>query len=283
MVEKNGKLENLLYLVILPVTFTTILLLIIFIFMGYPVGKTLISWGNNVPVLNHIVPGSAVKETAASPGAGSGGQKAETSTAGLKDKEQEISDLKQQLESSQKQLSQLKQTNLQLEKQLETKQSEALKEQMEKTAALYQNIPSAKAAAMLESMTIEDAVLTMAMLEEDEQSKIIASMKDAKKAADMTMILKGLPIETETDQEALKEKVQEMAQLQASPTQTLAETIAAMPAEQSASMIQSMMESNAQVAMELMKNISTANRSQILTEIAKADAGLAAQITAGLN
>jgi hypothetical protein len=44
-----------------------------------------------------------------------------------------------------------------------------------------------------------------------------------------------------------------------------------------------MMGSNLQVAMELMKNVSTNSRSQILAEIAKSDAKLAAQITASLK
>ena len=44
-----------------------------------------------------------------------------------------------------------------------------------------------------------------------------------------------------------------------------------------------MMKTNAQIAMDLMKKINTNSRSQILTEISKANAKLAAEIAASLK
>ena len=86
-----------------------------------------------------------------------------------------------------------------------------------------------------------------------------------------------------TDQASLKDQVQQLVKDQENPTVTLAETIEGMDPSQSAGIIQSMMSSNSTVAMNLIKNVNTTNRSQILTEIAKLDANLAADITAQLN
>ena len=280
----QGKLENVLYLAIFPLTFTIILLLVIFIIMGYPVGKTLLAWGNSVPVLEKLVPGPSIAEAAADSGKSeSWKQKYQQKAASVKKKNEEIANLKEQLSSYQNNLEEMKQTNQQLERQVDTNLTKAFQEQTEKVASIYENIPSSKAAAMLESMTLEDASLTLWMLDEEQQSRILSSMKDSKEAAQLTMIIKEIATLNETNEASLKAKIQEIAQIQNNPTQTLVETLTGMSAVEAAVMIKSMMGTNSQVAIELMKAIPTANRAQILSEIAKADSKLAVQITTSLN
>ncbi|MBT2657836.1 hypothetical protein J7E81_21785 [Bacillus sp. ISL-18] len=280
----QGKLENVLYLAIFPLTFTIILLLVIFIIMGYPVGKTLLAWGNSVPVLEKLVPGPSIAEAATDSGKSeSWKQKYQQKAASVKKKNEEIANLKEQLSSYQNNLEEMKQTNQQLERQVDTNLTKAFQEQTEKVASIYEKIPSSKAAAMLESMTLEDASLTLSMLDEEQQSRILSSMKDSKEAAQLTMIIKEMATLNETNEASLKAKIQEIAQIQNNPTQTLAETLSRMSAVEAAVMIKSMMGTNSQVAIELMKAIPTANRAQILSEIAKADSKLAVQITTSLN
>ena len=83
------------------------------------------------------------------------------------------------------------------------------------------------------------------------------------------MMMKEIPSLYETDQQTITEQVHELALKQENPTVTLSETIAGMPPVQSSVIIKSMMGSNSIVAMDLMKNINTNTRAQILTEITK--------------
>jgi flagellar motility protein MotE (MotC chaperone) len=136
---------------------------------------------------------------------------------------------------------------------------------------------------MFESLPLEKASLTISLLDQDLQSSILGSMKDVKKAAQITMMLKEIAMLNEVDQTSLEGQVHELALKQENPSETLAETIAGMPAAQSAGIIQSMLGTNSKVAMELMKNVNTNSRSQILAEIAKSDPKLAAKIAADLN
>ena len=133
------------------------------------------------------------------------------------------------------------------------------------------------------SMSLEDASLTLMMLNQEQQSSILGGMKDPKKAAQITMMLKDIASISETDSLTLEQQVHELALQEENPTKTLSDTIAGMPPTQSAVIIQSMMGTNSIVAIDIMKRISTSSRAQILTEIAKIDAKLAAQITGELN
>jgi flagellar motility protein MotE (MotC chaperone) len=136
---------------------------------------------------------------------------------------------------------------------------------------------------MLQNMPLEEAVFTLLQLDQELQSSIIGSMKDAKKAAQITTVLREAAMLGETDLLAVKEQLVELVKKQENPTTALSETIAGMNPAQSASIIQSMMTTNSQVALELLRNVDTASRSQILTEITKTDANIAAQITANLK
>ncbi|PFP30770.1 hypothetical protein COJ96_02060 [Bacillus sp. AFS073361] len=282
MEEKHqGKLENFFYLVFFPLLFTVIFAAVVLNFLGIPVWKTGQDWGNKLPVLNHVIPGPAlVKETDYSD---EWEEKYLKSRTELKEKNQKIKELHHQLSSTQKGLKDLELSFEQLQRQLETNQTQDFKDQMKTVAGIYENLPPSKAAAMLESMPLEDASLTISLLDRDLQSSILGSMKDAGKAGQMMIIIKEISILKATDQNALKKKIHEIVQSQENPTETLSETISGMPAVQSAGMVVSMMGTNSQVAINLMKNINTNNRSQILTEIAKKNAKLAAQITASLN
>lgn len=282
--KQHGKLGTFFFWGI-PLLFTAILAVIIINFLGIPVGQTFQDWGNKVPVLNQIIPDSTSVSTQVkkSDDLVDWKQKYLQRDSELKAKDQQISDLNKQLSSNQNGLDDLTKSNEQLQKQLENKQNKAVQNQLKQVAGIYANMPKSKAAAILESMSLEDSSLTMSVLDQKQQSNILGSMKDVKKAAQITMLIKEISMLQKTDQTELKNQIHEIALQQENPAQTLAETIAGMPPAQSAGIIQTMMGTNSQVAMDLMKNVSTNSRSQILTEIAKADAKLAAQITASLN
>lgn len=280
--KEHGKLKVFFY-ICFPILFIAIFGAFILNFLGIPVGKTLQDWGNKLPVINYIIPDSAPKQAINVDGTNNWKQKYLQDEQLLKEQDQKIAELNKELNSNQKGDQNLKKSIIALQKQLDTKQTQKYQDQMNKIAGIYGNMSPSKAAAILESMPLGDASTTVSLLNQDQQSSILGSMNDAKKAASITMMLKEIATLTETDQAALNAQIQDLALKQENPTQTLAETIAGMPPTQSAVIIKSMMGSNPQVAMELMKSVTTDSRSQILAAIANTDVKLAAQITASLN
>ena len=284
MEEKHrSKLANIVYIVIIPLVFTVILVAFLLKFMGFPVGKTFQEWGNQIPLINQLVADPTPVQAENQDDSDYWKNKYEMSNSAIKEKDQKISNLQKELSSNQNGLEELKQKNADLQTQLTEKETQKAQEDMKQVAGIYENMSSSKAAKIFEAMSLEDASLTLMLLDQEHQSSILGGMKDPKKAARITMMMKEIPSLYETEQKTVEEQVQELALKQENPADTLAETIAGMPPAQSAVIIQSMMKSNSIVAMELMKNISTSTRSQILTEITKVDAKLAAQITADLN
>jgi flagellar motility protein MotE (MotC chaperone) len=280
--KQHGNLGSIFFWGI-PILFTVILCVIVLNFFGIPVGKTLQEWGNKLPIINKIIPDPAPTQALKLNNPDNLKQQSLTNSKVLKEKDQKIIELNKQLSSNQTKVEDLQKSNGELQKQLDKKQTQAVQDQMKQVAGIYANIPAAKAAAMFESMPLEDASLNMSLLEQDQQSGILGSMKDAKKAAQILMMLKEVALLKETDQTALKNQIHELALKQENPTEVLAETITGMPPTQSAGIIQSMMATNSQVAMNIMKNVTTNSRSQILTEISKVDAKLAAEIATNLN
>jgi flagellar motility protein MotE (MotC chaperone) len=281
----RGKLASFFYVGVIPLIITTILIGTALNFMGVPVWKTFQDWGNKLPVISKIIPGNDPTPALAKGSEDSDYWKKQflKNDEQLKDKDREIKELNNKLSSNQEGIDELKKSNQELQLQLESQKTEESKKQLEQVAAIYKNISPSKAALMLANMPLEEAAFTLLQLDQELQSSIIGSMKDAKQAAQITTVLREAALLGETDLSLLKEQLVELVKKQENPTSALTETIAGMNPVQSASIIQSMMETNSQVALELLKNLTTASRSQILSEIAKNDPNKAAQITANLK
>jgi len=279
--KQHGKWRVLLWGILVVVIIIAVLYLLNF--MGVPVGKNAQALANKIPVVNKLIPDPSTQKTASSDNQYDWNEKYLKSSAQVKEKDQEISDLTKQLDAVKKQLEDMKTQNQDLQNKLGASQSKTAQNQAKQLSSMYANIPATKAAAMIESMPLEDAALTISQLNSNLQSSILGGMKDAKKAAQITLLVKEIAGLTDTDPAALKDQIHQIALQQEDPTQTLADTMAGMPAAQAAGMIQSMMGTNSQMAMELLKDMNTDNRSQILTQIENKDAKMAAQIAAGLN
>jgi flagellar motility protein MotE (MotC chaperone) len=281
--NRRSKLGTIFYIGILPLIFTIVLVAFLLKFMGFPVGDTLKEWGNRVPIMNQLIADPTPVEAENTDDSDEWKKMYLKSETTVKEMNQKISNLKKDLNSNQKSLEDQKKINDVLQKQLKEKQAQKTQEQLKQVAGIYENMSASKAAAIFEAMPLEEASLTIMMLDQDHQSSILGGMKDPKRAAQITMLIKEISTLNETDSTALTEQVHELALKQENPSETLSETIAGMPAAQSAIIIQSMMGTNSIVAMDLMKKINNSTRGQILTEIAKVDAKLAAKITADLN
>ncbi|WML31524.1 hypothetical protein RCG24_06595 [Neobacillus sp. OS1-32] len=283
--KKHGKLKSFIFFGLFPILIMFILGLFLFNWLGFPVWETAQKWGNQVPVLNYLIPDPASSTKVANNDRQSvlWKEKYNQSNADLKKANKEIDSLNNQVDSMQQQLDNLKKANKQLEFQLKDQAKQNNAAQQKKIAAIYENMSASKAASIIESMSVEDGAITISTLDSDQQSSILASMKDTKRAAQITMLLKEIGNLNTTDSTLLKQQLQDILKSQDDPAATLADTIAAMPSAQAAVLIQSMMKTNSQTAMALMKKMNTDSRSQVLTEISKKDAGLAAQISVNLE
>ncbi|MCD4839669.1 hypothetical protein LRS37_12505 [Neobacillus sedimentimangrovi] len=280
--NQQGKFHSFLFFGI-PILLTVIVVVIAINFLDIPVWKSVKNLGNKVPVLNEWIPDSEDAYAGQDEDSDDWQRKYEQSQKNLKEKDQKINELNEKLETNQSELGNLQQYNEDLQKQLEEKQTKKMKEQMKQMANIYANMQPSKAAAILSTMSLEDASIIVSQLTQNQQSSILASMKDTNKAGQITMLLKEISNLEATDLEALKSQLQGIVQNQANPMATLTETISGMPPGQAAIVIESMMSSNSQMVTDLMKNLSSQSRSQILTELAKMNAKLAAQITANLK
>lgn len=283
--RQRGRLESLFYIIIVPLVFTSIFSLIFISVLDIPVWKSFKTWGNTVPIVKYIVPGenSIKSNTSKEEVKDIGSSDLETLKDELIQKNEKISELKEQINANKKSIENLQKSKEELQAQLEVTQTKEFQKQMQKVAEIYSDIPASKAAAMLEAMPLEEATLTLAMVKQKQQSSILGSMKDAKRGAEITMILKDIVVLNETDQAALQAKIHEIAMKNENPTKTLAQTISGMPTAQSAGIIQSMMALNSQVAIDVIKSLSPESRTSILAEITKMDAELATKITSNIN
>ncbi|WP_042355950.1 magnesium transporter MgtE N-terminal domain-containing protein [Bacillus rubiinfantis] len=283
--KEHGKLRSLLLFGVFPILTLLILGLFIFNWLGFPVWKTAQAWANDIPVIGSIIPdpASTPADKQSSESSADDSAEIEKTKAKLKTANEKLTAANMELKSTKQQLEDLKKSNEQLQFQLENNSEQTNKDQSKNIAAIYENMSSSKAAAIMESMSIEDAAITISTLNKDVQSEILGKMKDAKKAGQITLLLKEIANLNVTDTALLKQQLESIRKNGQDPIETLSDTIAAMPAAQAAVLVQSMMKSNSQTAINLMKSMNTSSRSQILTEISNKDADLAAQITVSLE
>lgn len=281
--KRHGKMKSILLYGVFPFLIFMILGLFILNWLGFPVWTSVQAWGHNLPVVGKIIPDPDSEKKMDENDLEYWKQQYLASNANLEKESQKITALDNQIKSSKKDVEDLKKKNEVLQKQLEDKAGQQNKEQLKAVANIYADLPPSKASAMLEAMSLEDAAITISMLEQEQQSSILGKMKDAGKAARITMLLKEIGTLSDSDPTVVKDQLQEIVQYQEDPAAILAETIAGMPPVQAAELIKSMMGTNSGVAMNLMKKVSTKSRSQILTELARNDAKLAAQITINLE
>lgn len=284
-VSKRGKLGSILFFWFTSFLIVIGLVALMLKIMGMPVGQTFLSLGNKIPVLDEILPEATpiYAQAEEQDDADYWQKEYEKREAELQEKTQQIAELNQQLSNNEKDFDDLEKKILQLENQLDAKQSEETKQQMKQIAKIYEEMSTSKAAALVEVMPIEEATATLMLLKSEQQSGILGGIKDTKKAAEITMLMKEAALFPNDDQLSFDAKIKELARVNQDPVDAISETIAKMPATQSAEIIQSMMATNAKVAMDIMNDVSSVIRSQILAEIAKKDASMAARITADIK
>ena len=111
------------------------------------------------------------------------------------------------LKASQKEVDDLKRNLSNLQTELETNQKETMQEQVKQVAKIYESMSASKAAALFAVMPIEEATATIMLLDNEQQGKILGSMKDKEKAAEMTIMMKDVALLPDSNQLSLEEKI----------------------------------------------------------------------------
>lgn len=205
------KLGTIFYLGLFPFLFFAIFAGMFFYFLDIPVWRTIQSGGNKIPIVSMFIPDSNTAQAEDTESKDYWKRKFERSRNKVKEKDQKIKELTSLLDSKRESINDLKKNNEELQKQLETKQFEDFHKQMEQVAEIYENMTPSKAAGILQTMPLEDASQIILFIEQDLQSSILGKMKDAKKAGQITMILKEISIITEYDEISLKKHLHEQA------------------------------------------------------------------------
>jgi flagellar motility protein MotE (MotC chaperone) len=196
--KKHSQLEKIFYLVILPLLFTVILMMVLLSFLGVPVWKTLHQWGSHIP--------SAISGTTA--------KQSQTAQRSDQTKSQDQQTFKIQQTANQKEAATLRMENEELQKQLDEKQVQKNKDEMQQVADLYANMSASKAAAILENLPLDEAAFTISALDEDQQGNILGSFSDPKKAAQISTLRKEIILNQDEDPVVLKKHIHDLAQKQ---------------------------------------------------------------------
>jgi len=193
--QKKGKLEWFLYMIFFPLLFTVILSAVLLQFLGYNVTGQLLTWGNSVPYVEKVIPGSNPKSQEAD-GANPVAEleeeykkRIEELTQQLVQEQDKIAQLEAKMKEKDAEILTLNQESEQLRKQNEAAKKE--QDNKKEVAAVYTSMSPSKAAPIMEAMPLDQAVKILRVLNKDERGAILAKLDPAKAATMTSELLKG--------------------------------------------------------------------------------------------
>jgi len=292
-VEKQGYsgFERFMFFVT-PVLFTLILLGVLLTIFNFDLRNKLLSIGNSIPFLEQVLPDPVVSSSEVDEEK----LKSDNSTAkiqelnaqlvnkdaSLKQANEEKAKQAEQIKDLQGQVDQLKRANG--EKQRDEEQYQA---NIKELAGMYAKITPSKAAPILESMELEEAVLVLSAMRPDDRVRILEKM-NPKKAADATMMLKDNTPAKDKQIAALQARVnkKEAANAQSQSTlldtAQLKDTFSKMNAKSAGELLMKMSDVSPSKVLRILNAVDSASRSSILAEMAKLNEGKTAQLVTKL-
>jgi len=292
-VEKQGYsgFERFMFFVT-PVLFTLILLGVLLTIFNFDLRNKLLSIGNSIPFLEQVLPDPVVSSSEVDEEK----LKSENSTAKIQELNTQLvnkeATLKQANEEKAKQAEQIKDLQGQVdqlkrangEKQLDEEQYQA---NIKELAGMYAKITPSKAAPILESMELEEAVLVLSAMRPDDRVRILEKM-NPKKAADATMMLKDNTPAKDKQIAALQARVnkKEAANTQSQSTlldtAQLKDTFSTMNAKSAGELLMKMSDVSPSKVLRILNAVDSTSRSSILAEMSKLNEGKTAQLVTKL-
>ncbi|UVI32499.1 MotE family protein [Paenibacillus spongiae] len=290
--EKQGYsgFERFMFFVT-PILFTLILLGVLLTLFDFDLRNKMLSLGNSIPVLEKVLPDPAAPELSMDEeklkNEKTSAKVAEL-TSQLTAKEAELRKLTeesakqtQQVKDLQGQVDQLKRVNS--EQQLEDEQYQS---KIGELAGMYAKITPSKAAPILESMELEEAVLVLDAMRPDDRVRILEKMTP-KKAADATVMLKDAATAKDRQIAALQARIKKQDSAKAQPqsvldTTQLKDTFANMDAKSAGELLIKMSDVSPSKVLRILNAVDSTSRSNILAEMSAINKGITAQLVSKL-
>ncbi|WP_258171400.1 magnesium transporter MgtE N-terminal domain-containing protein [Paenibacillus sp. R14(2021)] len=291
--EKQGYsgFERFMFFVT-PILFTLILLGVLVTLFNFDLRNKALEIGNTIPFLNRVIPEPAAEGSQA---ADEDAVKSANTTAKITElraqlttKETELTKaaedkakLTKSVKELQSQIDQLKQANT--EKQLD---DAAYQSKVGELATMYAKIAPSKAAPILESMELEEAVLVLDAMKPDDRVNILEKMSP-KKAADVTVMLKDVKTAKDREIAALQARIKKQ---DTSVSQTpvvlsntqLNSTFSKMDAKSAADLLLKMADVSPSKVLRILNAVDDAPRSKIIGEMSAANKDVTAQLVSKL-
>ncbi|MFD0711273.1 magnesium transporter MgtE N-terminal domain-containing protein [Paenibacillus sp. GCM10027626] len=290
--EKQGYsgFERFMFFVT-PVLFTLVLLGVLLTIFNFDLRNKLLTIGHSIPFLEQVLPDPVVKDSDLSDTELTNKHQAtkiEQLTTQLSEKEAE---LKQAVAEQKKQTEQVKDLQgqidqlqrIQTEKQMDDEQYQA---NINELANMYAKITPSKAAPILQSMELEEAVLVLSAMRPDDRVRIMEKMSP-KKAADATIMLKDNVTAKDRQIAALQAQLKKQNKPSTEPTSTLdatqlKETFSKMNAKNAGELLLKMSEVSPSKALRILNAVDSTARSAILAEMSDQNKGVTAQLVSKL-
>ncbi|MFD1177193.1 MotE family protein [Paenibacillus puldeungensis] len=285
--ESGGGFSRFLFFVT-PILFTVVLLGVLLTLFNINFRNTLISIGNDIPIIKNLVPDpepSGAKDQKT----GSEKKQEESTDATVKKLKDQLAKQSADLQASNKlatdQESKMKKLQDDLNAAQQQKSSEeqatraeSYQKEVKKLAQLYSEMSPSKAAAIFDKLT-EDETLQMLSIMSSESKVAILEKMDPQKAADISIKLKDVKPADDLAIAALQSRLKKEAASSAVTStggngldeQQLKQTFSTMSAEAAAKLVLQTYKVSPDKALKIMKSVDDSTRSKILASMTESD------------
>ncbi|QYR19771.1 MgtE protein [Paenibacillus sp. sptzw28] len=292
--EKQGYsgFERFMFFVT-PVLFTLVLLGVLVTLFNVDLRNKALEIGHSIPFLKQVLPEPAsggqqgVVDEGKLKTANSAAKIAElTSKLAAKEAElakaaEETAKQSQQITDLQGQIAQLKQVN-----EVKRLDDEQYQSKISELAGMYAKITPSKAAPILESMQIEDAVLVLDAMRPDDRVNILEKMTP-KVAAQATVMLKDVKTAKDRQIAALQAEIKQQETAASQPqtvldTTQLKATFSTMDPKTAGALLLKMADLTPSKVLRILDAVDDASRSRIVAEMSSQNKDVTAQLVSKL-
>lgn len=283
-----GAFERFLYFFLIPMLYSSILVSILFLIFNSDVRESFLESLNKIPVIREIVPEPETEDVTnviMSPELVQIQKEAKQQTEAM---QAELKTAIEAIRQKESEIEALKEQIVQLESQLADKKlsEEDYEAQIQSLARMYADMTPSKAAPILEQLLPSEQVLILSRMTQETRTAIMQRMTP-QSAAQATRGLKDLGTVEDERIAALQERIQTLetqlaGNVDALTIEQLAETFASMAPASAATVLVEMVEINEKEVISVLRAMSSAARSAVLSAISNADSSVAARVSSKL-
>lgn len=289
-----GALERLIYIVLLPVLFASIMIGVLLTLFDHDIKNVVYNIGRKIPIIHYIVPETEpTGEQSANPANESiqTEQKIMDLEASGTAKDERIKQLESDLKGKDEDIEKLESSveKLLLQQEATMADTEQYRKQLKSLADMYANMTPSRAGPILENLTMPELVLVLYEMGVDERGRVLEKI-NPKTAADASIQLKDISDTTrhkwEEEARAARDERNKKDDPQASVKLTneeLAQTFSAMNAGSAAAILLELNNTNTTKVITILNAMDNQSRSQILTSIAQLSSEVAASLANSLG